>query len=235
LLGHVPGGSTHPGGGHHLHSTGVSSGDLGLEGGPSSLLSLSDGDKERLGPDHLAVHVGDGLLSLVGGRETDETEPSRGARLVITHDLARGDGPESVKLGTETVIIPVVCGARSSISRSASDPIIHGTLSPLLTVDVLDIQIDTLILTLLLHPSGLVSPPQLFVPLAPLLSPTDEQLLVLEIGIVQLVHRPFGIVVVFIVYKPESLVLACLVKLEGAGDDGSKRFEEGVEFVLSGL
>ena len=103
-----------------------------------------------------------------------------------------------------------------------------------LTVNVLDIQVDALVLALLLHPRGLMVPPQLLIPLAPLLSPTDKQLLSLEIRIVQLVDGSSGIFVFLVVDESESLVLARFVELESARDDGSEGLEETVEFVLSG-
>jgi len=103
-----------------------------------------------------------------------------------------------------------------------------------LTVNVLDIQVDTLVLALLLHPRGLVVPPQLFIPLTPLLSSTDEQLFPLEIRIVQLVDGSSSILVFLVVDESESLVLARFVELKSARDDGSKGLEKTVEFVLSG-
>lgn len=91
-----------------LHSLLSSLGNLGLEGLSTNVLSLSKSDVKGLGADHLAVHLRDSLGGLIGGRVADETKAPRDTT-VVPHNLGGSDGTESLKLSTETVIIPLVC------------------------------------------------------------------------------------------------------------------------------
>ena len=104
------------------HSLGLSLLHLRLQGLSSHVLALGEGDVEGLGADHLAVHVLDSLGGFIGGGVADKAKVLQGSTLngfenqpahprcaiVILHDLAAGDGTEGLKLGSETVVIPLV-------------------------------------------------------------------------------------------------------------------------------
>ena len=130
-----------------VHSLVGSLSHLGLESLSSDVLSLSEGDVEGLGTNDLAVHLRDSLGGLIGSGETNETKVLGGS-LVVLHDLARGDGTERVEFGSESLVIPLV-------------------------VEVLDVEVDTGRLGLLLEPSLLVSLFQLVVSLGSLLGSTS--------------------------------------------------------------
>jgi hypothetical protein len=144
----------------------------------SDILSLGEGDVQGLGADHLAIHLGDSLGSLVGRRVADETKVL-GSTLVVLHDPARSDGSEGVELGSESLIIPLV-------------------------VEVLDVEVDTGRLGLLLGSSLLVTLLELVVSLSSLLSSTSVELLSLELLVVQLVDGLGGGLVVDIVDETET-------------------------------
>merc|ERR1719220_3386721 len=82
------------------------------------LLPLGQGHVQRLGHDDAAVHLGDRLGGLLGGREADESE-SLGASL-LAHDLGGGDGAVRGELLPEPLIIDGV-------------------------IQVLDVQVDALV------------------------------------------------------------------------------------------
>lgn len=210
LLGHVSSGSTETGSGGHLHSLVVSRSDLVLESCSSGLLSLSDGDVEGLGADHLAVHLCDGLSGLIGGREANETETSGSTTLLVSHDLARGDRTESVELGSESLVIPVVS-------------------------DVLDVQVDTLVLGLLLESGSLVRSSELLVTLVSLLGSRDKELLALVLGVVQSVNGLLGVLVSLKVDETEALGLAFLILGKCARHDRAERSNEGLKVLLGGF
>ena len=86
--------------------------------GLSVLLPLGEGHVQRLGHDDPAVHLGDGLGSLLGGREADESE-SLGATL-LAHHLGGGDGA----VGSEFLPQPLVVNS---------------------VIQVLDVEIDSLV------------------------------------------------------------------------------------------
>jgi hypothetical protein len=154
--------------------------DLRLESLSSNILSLGESDIQRLGANHLAVHLGYSLGSLVGGRVADETKVL-GSTLVILHDSAAGDCSEWVKLGSESLIVPLV-------------------------IEVLDVEVDTGRLGLLLVSSFLVSLFELVVSLGSLLGSSSVKLLSLEVLVVQLVNGLGGGFMVDIVDETETKV-----------------------------
>lgn len=106
-------------------SLGLSLLHLRLEGLSTDVFSLSEGDVEGLGADHLAVHLLDSFGGLVGGRVAHETkvliESARclmrdighcthpGGSALVLHDSAAGDGTKGVELGSESLVVPLVC------------------------------------------------------------------------------------------------------------------------------
>lgn len=151
---------------------------LRLESLSSDILSLGQGDVQGLGADHLAVHLGDSLGGLVGGRVADETEVL-GSTLVVLHDSAAGDCSKGIEFGSESLIIPLV-------------------------VEVLDVEVDTGRLGLLLGSSLLVTLLELVVSLSSLLGSSGVKLLSLELLLVQLVNGLGGGLVVDIVDETET-------------------------------
>ena len=108
-----------------LHADLVALCDLTLQLLPTNLTALGEGDVERLGANHLVVHLCNGFGGLLRIGVADETE-TLGVVLVVTHDLSTGDSSERLELGAEFFIVDVV-------------------------VDILDVEVDTLILAQLLH------------------------------------------------------------------------------------
>ena len=68
------------------------------------LLALSKGHIQRLGDNVSAVHLCDGLGSLLGRREADEAEALASA-LLAAHDLGAGDGAERCKFLTQHLVV----------------------------------------------------------------------------------------------------------------------------------
>jgi len=95
-------------------------GHLGLELGTTLLLALSEGDVDWLGGKDLAVHLSDSLGGLLWGGVANETEAFAHA-LIVTHDLARGDGTVLLESGAENVVWESL-------------------------IEVLDVEVDTLVL-----------------------------------------------------------------------------------------
>jgi hypothetical protein len=104
-----------------------------------------------------------------------------------------------------------------------------------LTINVLDVKVDTLALALLLDPASLVAPPELFVTLGPLLSTSDKQLLSVELGVVELLDGLLGVLVLLVVYETETLGGAGLVLGESARNVGTVLAEELLKLLLSDL
>jgi hypothetical protein len=146
----------------------------------SDILSLGEGDVQGLGANHLAVHLRDSLGGLIGRRVADETKVL-GSTLVVLHDPARGDGSEWVELGSESLIIPLV-------------------------VEVLDVEVDTGRLGLLLHSSLLVTLLELVVSLGSLLGSASVKLLSLELLFVELLDGLDG---GFVVDKVDETETRC--------------------------
>ena len=108
-----------------LHADLVTLSDLALQLLPADLTTLGEGDVERLGANHLVVHLCDSFRGFFGTGVTNETE-ALGMVLVVAHDFGTGDGSEGLELGTELFIIDIV-------------------------VEILDVEVDSLILAQLLH------------------------------------------------------------------------------------
>lgn len=173
---------------------------LRLQGLSSDILSLSKRDVEGLGTDHLAVHVLDGLGRLVGGGKADETKVSRGTILIL-HDLARGDGSKGIKLGSESVIIPLV-------------------------VEVFNVEVDTGRLGLVFESLLLVGLSQLVVSLGSLLGSTNVELLPLPLLVVELLGGFDGRLMRGVVDKTKPFRSSRLVDGEGGRDNLSVSLKE---------
>jgi hypothetical protein len=160
------------------HSLVLSLRHLRLESLSSDILSLGKSDIQGLGANHLAVHFGNSLGSLVGGRVADETKVL-GSSLVVLHDSTRGDCSKGVELGSESLVIPLV-------------------------VEVLDVEVDTGRLGLLLVSSLLVTLLELVVSLGSLLGSAGVKLLSLELLLVELLDGLDGSLVVDVVDETET-------------------------------
>lgn len=97
---------------------------LGLELGTTELLALGEGDVQWLAVEHVAVHGGHGLGGLLGGGEAHKAK-ALGLAGGVAHDAAGGDGTELGKLVAELLVQHLVA-------------------------EVLDVQVDTGVLLLLL-------------------------------------------------------------------------------------
>ena len=204
--------------GHLLHAELGALGHLGLQLRLADLLALGKSDVDGLGAEHAAVHLGDSLGGLIGGREADETETLGGtldllsllSSLLIAHDLGGGDDTINGELLTELLIIDIV-------------------------IQVLDVQVDALVLVELLHLLLLVLLLELLLTLTLLLGAGDEQLLLLVLGIVELIDGALGILVVFEVDETEALGATVLIGGDDAGSDGAKLGEESLDLLLGDL
>ena len=97
--------------------------NLRFESLSSDIFALGKGDVERLGTDHLAVHVLHSLGGFIGSRVANEAKvlqkksaanrPGEGladprSRVLVFHDFATRDGSESLEFGSQSFIIPLV-------------------------------------------------------------------------------------------------------------------------------
>ena len=186
---------------HLLSSDLVSLRDLSFELRLSNVLALGERDVKRFRSDHLAVELGDGLGRLVGSGEADESESFRYG-LVVHHDLARGDLSERLELGLQLLLRDVV-------------------------VEVLDVEIDSLVLegrfVLLL----LVRSLQLLLSLALSLRSGDEEELSSVVLLVQILERLSSVLVVVVVDESESFRRSSFrVERDDGGGDGSVLVKE---------
>jgi len=192
-----------------LHADLVALSDLALQLLPADLATLSKRDVERLGTNHLVVHLCDCLGGLLGTGVANETEALR-VVLVIAHNLSAGNGSERLKLGTEFFVINVI-------------------------VEILDVKVDALILAQLLHLGMLVRLPQLFLAFGLLLCPGDENLLPIVFAFVEGLDRSGSIEVVLEIDESKAFALSLSIDLEDGRGDGSKIGEHLLEFFLRDL
>jgi hypothetical protein len=192
-----------------LHAELVTLSDLALQLLPPDLSSLSKGDVERLGTNHFVVHLCDSLGGFLGRREAYKAK-TLGMILVVTHDLGASDASIGLELSTEFVIVDVV-------------------------LEILDIQVDTLVFAELLHLGLFISLAQLFLALRLLLSTGNKQLSAVVLGLVEGVDGRAGILVVVIVDESETLALSLMVGLKYGGCDRPVLLEEFVELLLGNL
>jgi hypothetical protein len=78
------------GDGGRSHAGRLASSVLSLELSTTNILALSESDIDGFAGEHGTVHFGDGLGSIIGTREADETEAAR-VVLLVEHNLAGGD------------------------------------------------------------------------------------------------------------------------------------------------
>lgn len=241
-----------------LHAKLVAGLDGSLQLVLADILALSQGDVEGLATDHLLVHLGDGLGGLIGVAEADETEAlalaedllltldgdllgllallglvTRSLLLLlfvlllffflllrlllgafgrkgVAHDLSGGDGAKGCEHIAKLVVINIV-------------------------IKVLDVQVDTLVLGLLLETGSLVLLAQLLLTLVLLLGAADVQLLAVEVGVVQLIDSLGGSLVLDVVDKAKAAALALLVAGEGSGGDLTVLLEELTELLIGNI
>jgi len=196
-------------GGGLLHADLVALSDLALQLLPTNLTALGEGDVERLRTDHLVVHLGNGLGGLLRIGVTNETE-ALGMVLIVAHDLGTGNGSKRLELGTEFFVVDVV-------------------------VEILDVQVYTLILAQLLHLGLLVRLAQLFLTFGLLLCPGDEKLLAVVLAVVECIDSFGSVDVVLVVDKSKALALSLSVDLEDGRGDRSKLGEQILELLLRDL
>ena len=192
-----------------LHADLVALCNLALQLLPTNLPALSEGDVERLGTNHLVVHLSNSLGGLLRIGVANETEALRMV-LVVAHDLGTCNGSERFELGTEFFVIDVV-------------------------VEILDVEVDTLVLAQLLHLGLLVRLAQLFLTFGLLLCPSDEKPLAVVLAVVESINRLGSIDVVLEVDESKSLALSLRVNLEDGGGDRPKLGEQFLELLLRDL
>jgi hypothetical protein len=175
--------------------------------GATDLLALSQGDVDGLASDELAVHLSDSLGGLIRGREANETETTGGVLGIVEHDLGGSDGTEGGEFLAELLVIDSV-------------------------VQVLNVQVDTLVLVELLLTDLLVVSAELFLTFSLLLSTGDVQLLAVDFLLVHILDSPTSSLMVVVVDETESLGFASLVFLKDSGGDGTEGSEELVELLL---
>jgi len=192
-----------------LHTKLVALSDLALQLLPPNFPSLGKRDIEGLGADHLVVHLGNSLSSLLGRGETDETE-TLGMVLVVAHDFCASDCSERLKLGTEFLVVDVI-------------------------LEILDIQVDTLVFAELLHLGLFISLAQFLFAFCFLLGTSDKQLPAVMLGLVESINRLVGILVVIVVDETEAFALPLVVGLKDSGCDWPVLLEELMELLLRNL
>jgi hypothetical protein len=192
-----------------LHADLVALGNLALKLLTADFTALSERNIERLGANHLVVHLSDSLGSLVGSREADESK-ALGSALLVTHDLAAGDAAEDLELSTELVVINIV-------------------------LQVLDVQVDALVLAQLLHLGLLVRAAKFLLTLRLLLCPRHEQLATVDVAVMKGVDSLLGLVVVLEVDEPETLALALIINGDESRGDVTELGEELLEVLLGEL
>jgi len=197
------------GGGGLLHADLVTLSDLALQLLPADLTALGERDIERLGTNHLIVHLCDGLGGFLGVGVADEPE-AFGMIFFVAHDLGTGNGSERLELGAEFFIVDVV-------------------------VQVLNVEVDAVILAQLLHLGMLVRFPQLFLTFGLLLCPGDENLLAIMLAIVEGINSFGSIDVGLEVDESKAFALSLGVGLEDSGSDRSELGEHFPEFFLRDL
>ena len=129
--------------------------------GLAVLLPLCQGHVQRLGHDDPSVHLGDGLGRLLGRREADEPE-ALGATF-LAHDLGGGDGAVRSELLPESLVINGV-------------------------VQVLDVEVDSLVSVESLKLQLLKLFLELGLSLGFLLSPPDVESLAADVRSIQFLH-----------------------------------------------
>lgn len=204
--------------GHLLHADLSALGHLGLQLRLADLLALSKSNVDGLRAEHAAVHLSDSLGGLIGRGEADETEALGGTlgllsltgSLLIAHDLGGGNDTIDRELLAELLIIDLI-------------------------IQVLDVQVDTLVLVELLHLLLLVLLLELLLTLTLLLGTGDEQLLLLVLGLVKLIDGALGILVVLKVDETEALGATALIGGDDARSDGAELGEEGLNLLLGEL
>jgi len=192
-----------------LHADLVALSDLALQLLPTNLTALGKGDVERLGTDHLVVHLGNSLGGLLRIGVTNETE-ALGMVLIVAHDLGTGNGSERLELSTELFVVDIV-------------------------FEILDVEVYTLILAQLLHLGLLVRLAQLFLTFGLLLCPGDEKLLAVVLAIVERIDSFGSIDVVLVVDESKALAVSLGIDLEDSRGDRSKLGEQILELLLRDL
>jgi hypothetical protein len=187
----------------------ITLGDLAFQLLAANVAALGKGDIQWLATDHLVIHFWNGLGSLVRGRETNKSK-AFGCALLVTHNFAAGDGTEGFELATEFIVIHII-------------------------LEILDVQVNTLVLALLLSAGLFVRTTELFVAFRFLLGTRDVEILAMELGVVQLINGFLSVLVFFVVHKAETLALAILVKGEHRRRDGTVLLHQLREFILGDL
>ena len=176
-----------------LHADLVALGNLTLQLLPSNFTALSEGYIERFRTNNLVVHPCYGVGGLLGTDVTNETE-ALGVILIVTHDFGTSDGSESFKLCAEFFVVNVV-------------------------VEILDIEVARLKLLDLVIQDLFVRLLQTFLAFTLLLCPTDVELAVVVIWIVEGIQRFGGIVMVLEVDESNASALSLGIKLKDGGGD----------------
>ena len=192
-----------------LHADLVALSNLALQLLPTNLAALGEGDVERLGTDHLVVHLGNGLGGLLRVGVTNETE-ALGMVLIVAHDLGARDGSKRLELGAELFVIDVV-------------------------FEILDVEVHALILAQLLHLGLLVRLAQLFLTFGLLLCPGDEKFLAVVLAVMECIDGCGSIDVVLEVDKSKALALSLSIDLEDSGGDRSELGEQSLELLFRDL
>merc|ERR1719400_693454 len=145
------------------------------------LLSLCEGNIERLGNDDPSVHLSDGLGRLLGRREANKTEAF--APALFVHHLGAGDRPIGSKLLPQPLVVDGI-------------------------IKVLDVEVDALVPVQPLQLQLLKLLLQLLLTLGLLLGSPDVQGLAEHLDSVELVHGFLSRLAVFKGDKSEAFVLS---------------------------
>ncbi|ROV94110.1 hypothetical protein VPNG_09340 [Cytospora leucostoma] len=242
----------HTGSGGLLHPNLVAGLNASLELVLTHILALSESDVQGLAVDHPLVHVGNGLGGIVRVAEAHETEALALAelllrlllRLLLAGLLAGGGGLLTLLLVLLVLAVLLVFGSVCvgiAHDLGRCDRTVLGKHGPELLVinivtQVLDVQVDTLVLVLLLNAGSLVGPTELLLTLMLLLGTADIEVLTLEVIAVQLLDSLVGSFMSSEVDKSEATVLsALLVSGKRGGSDVAVLGEQLTELLVTGV
>jgi len=226
--------------------------DASLELALADILALGEGNVQWLVVDHPLVHVSDGLGSLLGVVEADESESlalAKGTLLrldcwLLLRSLGLGLTLLDVLLVLLILLLFLLLGL-SSLSRSVTHDLCRSDgakgseqLTELLiinlVIEVLDVEVHTLVLGCLLNARSLVRLAELLLTLVLLLGTTDIEVLTLEVLSIQLIDSLSSVLVVDEVNETETTALVILlVAGERGGRNVAKLLEEITELLIS--
>ena len=212
------------------------------------VLSLGQGHIQRFAVEHAEIQLGNGLGRFLGIAEADEAEAFalaersllRLRRLLVL--LIAG----LVRIGFAGLLVLLVLlpikrrgqGVAHDFGRR-DGAVGREHVPQLLVIDlvvhILDVEVDALVLCGLFDADGLVLASQLLLALVFLLGAADVQLLALEVGFVEVIHRGGGGLVAGKIDEAKSSALARVgVASDGGGRDVAISGEKVPELIVGG-